>query len=64
MDPITILAAANAGIALVEQLIPIIAQLKGSGLITVEQQQILLAKYNSLKDKADGQFSGPEWDVT
>lgn len=64
MDPITIIAAANGGIQLVEALLPLIQQLAQKGDISVDQQAQLLARYNSLKAKADGQFSGPEWQIT
>ncbi len=63
MDPITIIAAANAAMSLMEALVPQIRNLVSRGEITVEQQQELLKKYNSLKTQADGQFTGPEWEV-
>jgi len=50
-------------LALVESLLPLLDIFKASGEITAEQQQELLDKYNSLKNKADGQFAGPEWQV-
>lgn len=61
MDPLTILAAISASIDLTEKLLPLVGQLQSSGQITVAQQQAVLDAYNSLKAKADGQFSGPEW---
>jgi hypothetical protein len=61
MDPITILSLANGALTVVEALIPKIAELFQKGEITAAQQQEVLAKYQSLKAKADGQFSGPEW---
>jgi hypothetical protein len=61
MDPITTIAAVNAAITLAETLIPRVQELFRKGEITAEQQQEVLRRYNSLKAKADGQFSGPEW---
>jgi hypothetical protein len=63
MDPITILALINGSINLIETALPAIQQAVNNGQISVEQQAQLLARYNSLKAKADGQFSGPEWAV-
>ena len=63
MNALGIIAAINAGLALVESLLPLLDIFKASGEITAEQQQELLNKYNSLKNKADGQFAGPEWQV-
>ena len=63
MNPIAILAATNAALSLAEQLLPLIDQLSAKGEVSAEQQAELLAKYNSLKTQADGQFSGPAWQV-
>ena len=63
MDPITALATANAAIGLVELLIPQIAKLFEKGEITKEQQQEVLKNLQSLKDRAAGQFQGPEWEI-
>jgi|GEM_PF-2748735 len=64
MDPLTAIAALNASITLTQTLLPVIAQMKNDGQITAEQQAELLAKYNSLRAQADGQFSGPQWQVS
>jgi hypothetical protein len=53
----------NASLTLLEELLPKLSQLKASGEITAEQQAAVLAKYTSLKTRADGQFAGPEWQV-
>jgi hypothetical protein len=63
MDPITAIAAVSAALSLVESLIPKIAEWTKQGDISPEQQAELLAKYNSLRSRADGQFTGPEWEV-
>lgn len=64
MDPLTILAVINGSLALTESLLPVLDQLVKSGQITAEQQAVILAKYNSLKARADGQFSGPQWAIS
>jgi len=63
MDPISILAAISASIDIAEKLLPLVSQLKADGQITADQQADILARFESLKAKADGQFSGPEWQV-
>lgn len=63
MDPLTILNAVNAGLALVDALLPELQKLQLKGEITVEQQEQVLARYHSLRARADGQFSGPEWQI-
>ena len=63
MDPLTILNAVNAGLALVDALLPELQKLQLKGEISVEQQQAVLDRYSRLKARADGQFSGPEWDL-
>lgn len=64
MDPITALALANAGLALMEQLIPQIQEAAHRGDITVEQQAEVRRRYLSLKARAEGQFAGPEWSLS
>lgn len=63
MDPITILSLLSGSLSLAEQLIPLVNDAVQKGQISVEDQAAVLAKYNSLKAKADGQFSGPAWQV-
>ena len=53
----------NAALTLIEELLPKLNHLKAAGEITAAQQAELLAKYESLKTRADGQFSGPEWQI-
>lgn len=54
---------ANAAIALIEKLIPVIQARVKAGQVTPEQQQLLRDKYNSLVNAGDAAFSGPEWQV-
>lgn len=61
MTPAAILAALNGALSLSSVLLPMIEQFKQEGTITPEQQAELIAKYNSLRAQADGQFSGPAW---
>ena len=63
MNPVAILAATNAALSLAEQLLPLIAALAAKGEVTPAQQAELLTKYNSLKTQADGQFTGPAWQL-
>jgi hypothetical protein len=63
MDPLTVIALTNAALSVLEKSIPVINDLKLQGLITKEAQEELLKKYESLKNTADGQFSGPHWKV-
>lgn len=58
------ITAANAALALAEALIPKIRELARRGEITTEQQTELLRRVESLKAKAAGEFSGPEWQVS
>lgn len=61
MDPITIIALANAALGMVEALIPQVAALVKNGEISVEDQQKVLDRYNAVKAAAATGFSGPEW---
>jgi hypothetical protein len=58
------IAIATAALSLLEVLIPKIQELTLKGAVTPEQQQALLAKYNSLKNAGDAAFSGPEWNLS
>jgi hypothetical protein len=64
MDPITAISALNAALTLSEQLLPVIQQHVQSGTITAEQQAAVRAAYDRLRTRADGQFSGPQWQVS
>lgn len=61
MTPAAILAALNGALALSQALLPLVDQYRQTGEITEAEQAELLAKYNSLKAQADGQFTGPAW---
>jgi hypothetical protein len=47
---------------LVDALLPTLTELVRKGEVTVEQQAAVRAQYESLKAKADGQFSGAHWE--
>lgn len=64
MNPAIILPLASAGISLLEQLIPQISALVKRGEITPEQQADIKRRFESLRAKAGGEFSGPEWTVS
>jgi hypothetical protein len=57
------IAAINAGIALIESLLPVIQRLRLAGEVSVDEQREVLGRYQSLKERADGQFKGPEWQI-
>jgi hypothetical protein len=61
MDPATAISLLTAGASIVEKMIPIIRDLKLKGQITAKEQARILAKIESLRTRAAGQFSGPEW---
>jgi hypothetical protein len=62
MDPLTILSLTSAAMALLKEAIPQVREMFANGEITKEQQEKVLAEYNSLKERAESQFSGPEWE--
>jgi hypothetical protein len=62
MDPITALNAVNAALALAEALAPKIKEWTQSGEISKEQQATLQARLASLRTRAGGEFTGPEWE--
>ena len=59
-----VLTLVDVGLSLVEALLPIVSSLQVSGEVTLEQQKALMDRYNSLKGRTKGQFTGPEWEVT
>lgn len=61
MDPISITTLA---IAVLRQAIPAIQDMVKKGQISPEQQAQVLADYKSLINESNGQFSGPEWEVS
>ena len=60
MDPLTIIGAASAAIALLEKLIPWIGNMTSKGEITIEQQQEIKDRLAALR--TDAGWDGPEWD--
>ncbi|GEM_PF-2656918 len=63
MEPASLLAVINATLSLAEVLIPRLAELVKSGAVTPDEQNQVLARYQSLKAAAEKNFVGPEWDV-
>lgn len=49
-------------IALANEAVPKIREMFASGQITPEQQQKLLDDINSLRDRLNNGFTGPEWE--
>jgi len=64
MDPATIIALLNGALSLSNQLIPVVAQYRAEGKMSPEDQAKLMATYNSLRTQADGQFTGPAWQLS
>jgi hypothetical protein len=62
MDPITVLAMASAAMAFLKEAVPQIKEMFNRGEITKEQQDALLAEYQSLRERTEGQFAGKEWE--
>lgn len=62
MDPITIITMVSAALSFAKEAIPQIQEWVNNGEISKEDQEKLLAEYKSLKDRANGEFSGPEWE--
>jgi len=63
MDPVSAIALTSAALSLVEQLLPVVDGFQKNGQISAEAQAELRAKFESLKTKADAQFSDPAWKV-
>ncbi len=61
MNPATIIALLNAAMSMTEELLPLVTEAAQKGEISPEQQAKVLARYQSLKNRAEGQFSGLEW---
>jgi hypothetical protein len=57
------LALANAAMVLLEKLIPILSEKFKSGEISAGEQASVLARYTSLKNRAEGEFSGTHWKI-
>ena len=57
------IAAANAIMLLLEKLITIIGEKIKSGEISLDEQASVLARYESLKNRANGEFAGAHWKI-
>lgn len=65
MDPLTAIALANAAIQVLQVLIPEIEKLANKGQVSVEQQQAVMDKYNTLRAQIiAGGFKGPEFEMS
>lgn len=64
MDPITILALANAAVALAEKAIPVIRDAFASGEIPDAEAAEWRDKYNRLRALGGDAFKGPEYDLS
>jgi hypothetical protein len=54
---------ANAAMVLLEKLLPIIGEKFKAGEIPIEEQAAVLARYESLKNRANGEFAGAHWKI-
>ena len=52
---------ANAALALLEKLLPLIQAQVRAGQVTAAEQQDLHDRYQSLRNAGDAAFAGPEW---
>jgi hypothetical protein len=64
MDPITILALANAAVALAEKAVPVIRDMFASGDIPDEEAAAWRVKYDALRALGGSAFQGPEYDLS
>jgi hypothetical protein len=64
MDPITIIALADAALALIQKAVPAIRDAFAGGEIPVEQQAAVRAKYDALRAAGGDAFSGPEYELS
>jgi len=55
------LLLADAAIALLEKLLPIIESKVAAGQVSVQEQEKVRARFESLKARKAGEFSGPQW---
>ena len=58
-----ILTAIQAALSLAEKLWPLLADAVRKGEVSIEQQQQVRARYESLKTRADAQFTGAHWEL-
>lgn len=63
MQAASIVLLTNAALALLERSLPVVDELMKEGHVTPAEQSELLARFESLKTKADGQFSAPHWQI-
>lgn len=62
VNPLELIAIADADFSLLEKTLAAIDGAKKNGaVITADQQAALQARYASLRDRTDGQFSGDHW---
>jgi hypothetical protein len=64
MDPITIIALADAALVLINKAIPAIRDAFASGEIPVEKQAEVRAKYEALRAAGGAAFQGPEYELS
>lgn len=63
MDPLVIIGIANSAFDLLERILPVIDGMVQRGEISAAQQAEVRAKAESLRNKTNGQFSGPHWQI-
>lgn len=59
----TEIRAVIAALDFVEKMLPVIQQAVKAGEVSVEEQQRVRDRYNSLRNAGELAFSGPEWQV-
>ncbi len=64
MDPIAILALANAAAALIEKAIPAIRDAISRGEIPPDKQAQVRSEYEKLRAKGGDAFTGPEYELS
>lgn len=63
MTPLEAIAFANAALAALETVFPVIAEGVKGGEVSVADQQKVRDKLESLKTRAAAQFQGPHWET-
>jgi hypothetical protein len=64
MDPITVLALANAAVALAQKAIPVIRDAFASGDIPDEEAAEWRKKYEALRALGGEAYSGPDYELS
>lgn len=59
-----LLPLVDGAFAFLTRIIPQIREWKLKGEISAADQQRIHEQYQALRKQADGQFTGPEWEVT